>query len=236
MIFMKRVRFYLVLGLVGLIPIVISGCLGGRSRPAALFTTMPDKQVIPFTANFDGTLSYDEAGKIVSYIWDFGDGATDHGPVVAHVYKQDGVYRVKLTVIDNHGRSSESSMTVQALNPPPTATFSYSPKSWDPRVNKYIVGASEWITFDASKSTDDGEIVSYDWNFGDGTAATEKIVKHRYIWPGTYNVVLTVTDNDGGKASYTQQVHIIGGPPCSADISNGDATANWSWGQTGSKK
>ncbi len=230
MIFMKRVRFYLVLGLVGLIPVVISGCLGGRSGPTALFTAAPDKQVIPFTANFDGTLSYDETGKIVSYTWDFGDGATDHGPVTAHVYKQDGVYKVKLTVIDNHGRSSESSITVQALNPPPKAVFSYSPKS--KMQDKYIVGASEWITFDASKSTDDGEIVSYDWNFGDGTTAKGKIVKHRYIWPGTYNVVLTVTDNDGGKTSYIQQVHILGGPPCNADISNGDAMAGWSQGQT----
>jgi len=225
---MKRVRFYLVLGLIGLIPIVISGCLGGRSGPKALFTAFPDKQVVPFTANFDGTLSYDEAGKIVSYTWDFGDGTSDHGPVVAHVYKQDGVYRVKLTVVDSRGRTSESSMTVQALNPPPKATFSYSPKSMFH--GHYIVGAGEWITFDASDSTDDGEIVSYDWDFGDGQTDTGKVVKHRYLWPAMYNVVLTVTDNDGGKTSYTQQIDVLGGPPCGADISSSDAMADWSGG------
>lgn len=233
---MKRVRFYLLLGLLGVTPLVISGCLGGgASGPQALFTAAPDKQVIPFTANFDGTLSYDEAGRIVSYTWDFGDGTIGHGPVTAHVYKEDGVYRVKLTVVDNRGMSSESTMTVQALNPPPHASFSYSPKS--KMEDKYIVGASEWITFDASDSTDDGEIVSYDWNFGDGHTDTGKVVKHRYLWPGTYNVVLTVTDNDGGKTSYVQQVTILGGPPCNADLDeNGDAMSNWAWGQQGSEK
>ncbi len=226
MIYMKRVRLFLVLGLIGLIPIMISGCLGSKTSIQALFTVSPDKQVIPFTANFDGTLSYDEAGRIVSYTWNFGDGTTGQGPVVAHMYKRNGAYKVKLTVIDSRGRTSVSSITVQALNPPPTAQFSYSPKS---KLNdKYVVGASEWITFDASKSTDDGTIVSYNWNFGDDTVGTGKIVKHRYIWPGTYNVVLTVTDNNGGKTSYTQQVNILGGPPCNSDISGGDTTINGS--------
>ena len=53
------------------------------------------------------------------------------------------------------------------------------------------------ITFDGSKSGDpDGSIVSYRWNFGDGTTASGKTVPHFYKRPGTRTVTLTVTDND----------------------------------------
>jgi PKD repeat protein len=125
-----------------------------------------------------------------------------------------------LTVIDDHGVSAASSITVRALNIPPTAKFSYSPKS---QLNDdFIVGASEWITFDASESTDDEEIVSYSWNFGDGWKDEGKVVKHRYLWAGTYNVALTVTDNDGGQTTYVNAIDVMGGPPCNADLENVD--------------
>ena len=56
------------------------------------------------------------------------------------------------------------------------------------------------VVFDASSSYDpDGFIVSYSWNFGDGNITTVRnpVIVHRYVSTGTYNVTLTVTDNDG---------------------------------------
>jgi len=55
----------------------------------------------------------------------------------------------------------------------------------------------EDITFDASSSI--GAITTYHWNFGDEETATESdpITTHAYETPGTYNVTLTVTDNEG---------------------------------------
>jgi len=221
---MRTTRFYLLLGLALLVVLAVTGCLGERSgEPKSLFTASMLEEVIPFTASFDGSLSYDPNGKIVSYLWDFGDGAAGNGVQVTHDYKENGTYIVRLTVIDERGVSDSSSITVRALNPPPTAAFSYSPKS--KMDDEYIVGASEWITFDASESTDDEEVVSYDWNIGDGETDSGKVVKHRYLWPGTYNVVLTVTDNDGGKTNYGEQIKILGGPPCNADITGGGP--NW---------
>jgi serine protease len=52
------------------------------------------------------------------------------------------------------------------------------------------------ISFDGSGSTDDGSIVSYDWDFGDGCTGTGIYPNHTYIDDGTYTVTLTVTDND----------------------------------------
>lgn len=71
----------------------------------------------------------------------------------------------------------------------PVASFTYSPI--------YPI-SNETVTFNASSSYDpDGTIVSYDWDFGDGTNGTAMITTHNYTSAGTYNVTLTVTDNDG---------------------------------------
>jgi len=53
------------------------------------------------------------------------------------------------------------------------------------------------VTFYGGDSTDgDGTITSYYWDFGDGNSASSSTVSHTYISAGTYNVTLTVTDND----------------------------------------
>jgi serine protease len=52
--------------------------------------------------------------------------------------------------------------------------------------------------FDGSASFDpDGTIVSYQWDFGDGSSGSTAVLSHSYALPGTYTVILFVTD-DGG--------------------------------------
>lgn len=213
---MKRVGAVVLIAAMGVL-VVLSGCSPTTQKePLAMFSTTTSAQLIPFTASFDATPSYDPDGNITSYLWDFGDGGAGSGPVVDHTYETDGEYVVKLTVIDSQGLSSAATMDVEALNPPPSATFTYSPRS--AMGDEYVVGASEWISFDASGSTDDGEVAFCDWNFGDGCIDSGVTVQHRFLWPGTYNVVLTVTDEDGGRSTFIRAVKIIGGPPCNADL------------------
>lgn len=64
------------------------------------------------------------------------------------------------------------------------------------------------VTFDASASTDDGVIVSYQWDFGDASSGTGVRTTHTYALGGSYAVTLTVTDSRGLAASTTQQVTI----------------------------
>jgi len=228
---MKTLRIILLIGTTILVIASLSGCLR-RSQPQALFTATQTEDVIPFTVGFNGTLSYAPDGDIVSYLWTFGDGGSESGPVAEHTYEEDGTYDVQLLVVDASGASTTTNMTVHALNPPPTAGFVYSPKS--NMDGQYIVSCSETVTFDAQDlCEDDGDIVAYDWYFGyrltDGTAATETgaVVTHEFLYPGTYTIILTVTDDDGGVGTYEEKLEVIGGKPCNADVDPGTG-----WGGT----
>jgi len=233
---MKRGKCILGLVTIGLLAASLTGCLQlQRNQPQALFTASLAEHVVPFTASFDATLSYAPGGEIVSYLWSFGDGGAEEGPVADHTYAEDGDYVVRLTVIDADGVSSSRTMTMQALNPPPVAGFSYTPKSNMEGVD--FVSCSETITFNAADlCSDDGEIVSYVWYFGyrdeDNEPATAEgaVVTHEFLYAGTYSVSLTVTDNDGDETTYIEQVVVKGGPPCYTDVT-GDVP--WTCGSVG---
>jgi PKD repeat protein len=82
-------------------------------------------------------------------------------------------------------------------NLPPFASFTYSPYS--PITNQTII-------FNASSSIDlDGELVAYQWDFGDGVTASGRIVNHTYTEPGAYTVTLQVED-EGGASSITRLI------------------------------
>jgi len=85
----------------------------------------------------------------------------------------------------------------------PSAAFSYAPSS--PNVG-------EQVSFDGSASSDPdgGSIQSYSWDFdGDGTAdASGQQPTHTYERAGTYQVELTVTDDEGQTASTTETVTV----------------------------
>jgi hypothetical protein len=68
----------------------------------------------------------------------------------------------------------------------------------------------ETMTFNALKSNDpDGEVVTFEWNFGDGKIATGVIVDHVYESIGEYNVTLTVTDDRGESRKLTTEITVI---------------------------
>jgi len=70
-----------------------------------------------------------------------------------------------------------------------------------------IIG--ETITFSAKNSyDDDGRIVLYEWDFGDGIAGTGKTITHAYVETGEYSVMLTVTDEYGATSNETTTVSI----------------------------
>ncbi len=88
---------------------------------------------------------------------------------------------------------------------PPVASFTAAP-------NPTIVGAT--VTFDASASTDpDGQITAFAWNFGDLTLGSGQVTPHSYTMAGTYNVSLTVTDNESFTSIAYRDIVVQPGPP-----------------------
>jgi len=65
------------------------------------------------------------------------------------------------------------------------------------------------ITFNASSSYDpDGTIISYEWDFGDGSNSSGIIVNHTYSDFGSYPVILKVNDNDNVFATHSQEIKV----------------------------
>jgi PKD repeat protein len=73
-------------------------------------------------------------------------------------------------------------------------------------------GAGVPVAFDASASSSPAGLVSYVWDFGDGTTGSGVGVQHVYVSAGTYLVRLTVTDKKGQTAWSTQKVTVAAGP------------------------
>lgn len=102
-----------------------------------------------------------------------------------------------------------------------------SPKNKPPvaKITVYPAIMPVWQTFSniAFKGTDsydpDGTIISYRWDFGDGSKIEEgEEVKHTFTTPGIYMVTLTVTDDRGSTGTDTQEIGVVppGGPPVSS--------------------
>ena len=272
--------------------------------PVSVVTATPTVGVASLHVAFDGTLSNDPDGDIVSYAWNFGDGSSGSGAVTDHIYASDGTYTAKLTITDNAGASAwdtvqimvepdsskrvyveniemalasvpggdvaEARVAIVDLDGSPfsgavvTGTWS-GPKSstavettgsdgcavltslkakdtftytftvtdvsaagytYDPTLNSETTdsisnedlqnkppvaaatadptsgSAPLTVNFVGSGSyDDDGQIVSYEWNFGDDTSGSGATVSYIYETGGTYTATLTVTDDQGSKDS-----------------------------------
>ena len=68
-----------------------------NQSPTASFTANPTSGVAPLEISFDASSSSDSDGSIISYQWDFKDGATGSGQTINHTFSSTGSYNVRLT-------------------------------------------------------------------------------------------------------------------------------------------
>jgi len=185
--------------------------------PIPLFTESPKTVYTGEIITFNASDSYDPDGNITNYFWDFGDETNTTGIIVNHAYVDDGVYTVTLTVTDDDGETATKSTAKTVSNRPPIALFTENPT---------IAFTDDIIHFDASSSNDpDGSVISYFWDFGDGTDATGVTVDHAYEDDGVYTVTLTVTDDDGETATKSTAKTVSNRPPIALftdDATNAD--------------
>jgi PKD repeat protein len=97
-------------------------------------------------------------------------------------------------------------------------TNSYNPPENYPPVAKFSYSISGLMVTFTDESTDsDGSITNWSWDFGDGKASTEQNPTHTYETSGTYDVMLTVTDDSSNTDSITESVTV-------SDVSSVDIT------------
>lgn len=65
---------------------------------------------------FDATPSYDDDGKIVSYIWNIDGTMEKEGNAISHSFQEPGEHMVKLTIIDDQGQSVSKEFQVNVVN------------------------------------------------------------------------------------------------------------------------
>ncbi|MDP5172746.1 MAG: PKD domain-containing protein, partial [Bacteroidia bacterium] len=122
----------------------------------------------------------------VTYQWIYGDGAIGHLYQSSHVYTDPGTYLPVLIIEDQNG----CTVFTYARQPleiytPPVATFS-------PLLSESCDSLA--VAFSDQSS---GNIISWNWSFGDGTSGTVGSPLHLYGFPGTFDVSLHVTDQHG---------------------------------------
>ncbi len=79
----------------------------------------------------------------------------------------------------------------------------------------------------SDNSSDDGSITSRAWDFGDGQSSSQTSPTHNYASAGTYQVKLTVTDNDGLSDNVSKSVTVSETPTGDNELENGvSITAN----------
>jgi PKD repeat protein len=80
-------------------------------------------------------------------------------------------------------------------NANPVAAFTYSIDDMD-------------VDFTDTSTDSDGTVVAWSWDFGDGNTSTSQNPSHTYDDAGSYDVQLTVTDDDGGTNSVTHTLNV----------------------------
>ena len=167
------------------------------SSPGAGLTGVQGAAIV-----FNASASTDNLG-IASYAWDFGDSSGATGSTGSHTYANAGTYTAALTVWDYSGNSAMSTTTVTVRDTKAPVPLGGGDRSVD---------ETQSLFFDGSASTDNVGVVSYAWDFGDGSSASTATANHVYAHPGVYQATLIVTDAAGNSATSSFQVTVRSSP------------------------
>ncbi|MEM6272030.1 MAG: PKD domain-containing protein [Bacteroidota bacterium] len=136
-----------------------------------------------------GTFNFtnNSTGVGLNYLWDFGDGNTSTATNPSHTYTANGSYTVSLFVFDNNNLCRDTIIDSNLIDIQDIiANFGAAPTTAS--CPPLLVNFTDSSSFD---------IVSWQWDFGDGTGSTLQNPGHVYTQAGSYDVTLIVTNNDG---------------------------------------
>lgn len=152
--------------------------------------------LLPFAAQFTSTVSSTSA---VTYLWDFGNGATSTTANPTYNYNQYGNFNVLLTVKDANNCTATKAI--------PNGV----------RLEKFDVQANLPTSACTDKNIKPTVFSNYspfycDWNFGNGQTSTSNTPTFNYDLPGSYTINLTATNDDGCRDSANFNIQVNEAP------------------------
>lgn len=181
------------------------GVFGGNRRPTInLVTVNPCKAYVMDMITFTAA-AVDAEGDALTYTWDFGDGTTSVGSAVQHSYSSNDIFKIKLTVTDSKGASTTKKVYAgigPGSNFPPEAdTISCTPAE---------MKNGENVTFTVNATDYEGDVLTYEWDMGDGRKYYTASPVHKYDTIGVYKVSVTVTDTMNNSTVVTKLISVSG--------------------------
>lgn len=172
-------------------------------------------------------------GTVDAWEWDFGDTGTSTDQNPTHTYSSYGQYDVTLIALSDQGCGDTITQSI-ILHDNPLPGFEI------PQICQL-----EPMQFTDTSSIQEGTIVGWEYDFGDGNSSTDQNPNHIYADDGSMDVTLTVTSDFGCQTSLTVQAVVDAKPDadfvtqdeCLNDVVNyTDATTiasgsvvSWEW-------
>ncbi len=162
----------------------------------------------------DASTISDGTQNLFVYAWKFGDGSTASVKNPSHNYTAVGPFQVILLVTSGAGCKDSVTKTVDSIYAQPVAKFTAPVE--------VCLGNS--INFTDQSTAQNSTVVSWSWDFGDGTAlSTQQNPAHTYAAAGTYIVKLTAVSAIGCQSSIGQQQVVVNPPPVAKFIPSSPA-------------
>ena len=137
-------------------------------------------------------------GPVSSYLWSFGNGMTSTLPTVTYSYNAPGTYVVCLTIATASGCVDS---VCQVVTVPQSTNCQISIIPDTSQANSYYF-----------QTTSNASMLNvFSWNFGDGTTGNGFATSHTYANPGTYNVCVTETTQNGVVVCTSCMALVVGG-------------------------
>lgn len=192
------------------IPVIIEG------SPIARMNIADTTICVNSAIEFDGSASSDPSGSLPSFAWDLGDGNSETGPKVRHVFTEPGEYVVSLTVEGSgSGMCSNISQVTGKVRVIEGPEANFEIPAW--------AAPGEEITLDGSASIADGGFKNVEWlieNEDTTYVETGLQTSHVFRSPGEYFVTLNLETNTStscNTVSLTKTIKV-----------NGEPEINWS--------
>tara|TARA_Y100001963_G_scaffold131727_1_gene189444 strand:- start:3427 stop:9828 length:6402 start_codon:yes stop_codon:yes gene_type:complete len=174
---------------------------------------------------FEKKIAVKTEPRIEKNLWEWGDGEFDEvdgqSEIPNHVYKNPGLYQVVVTTLWNDGIDTYTQLATKEVHVLPNDAANLVLYAHGKEEN--ISDKENPMTFVVGAKDDDGQIVKYEFDFGDGSAILEKDVEledkkyydnetftetHRYKVAGHYVVKASVRDNSGNISTVSKVIYI----------------------------